>query len=396
MTDESSFEERPPEETDLASRHLGATVLAASDESFGEKENLLNPAPPNFEPGNYGNRGEIVDGWETRRRREPGHDWVIVRLGAAGKITGIDVDTSFFTGNYPETCSVEACGVEGYPGVRPLQSQETGWTTLVPGSALTGGQHNVFSIADEQRFTHVRLSVFPDGGVARLRIFGRVLSDPRDFDGMTVDLVSERNGGYVSSCSDGYYSSPRQLIRPDEARVMGDGWETRRRRENGNDFVTFGLGIAGRPCQVVVDTSRFRYNASDSVALWGSNADIPPPLGSGTWSPILSETKLEPDTRHVFRLGDTNTICWARLDAFPDGGLARLRVIGDVDPAARKKAGLRFFNSLPNSHAVSILADSRVGPDAAVRLARRRPLTEGTDADLESLAPLLYGRTRGE
>ncbi|MFC7649733.1 hypothetical protein ACFQX6_62330 [Streptosporangium lutulentum] len=175
---------------DLASRWLGGSVMAASDESFGLKENLLVPAAADFVPGRYDHRGEIVDGWETRRRRgEPGHDWTIVRLGAPGVITEIDVDTSFFTGNYPPACRIEARGTEGYPGADELAGTDEGWIEIVPRSPLKGDGHNLFAVSDPRRFTHVRLSIHPDGGVARLRVRGEVVPDPRRWDGVTFDLA---------------------------------------------------------------------------------------------------------------------------------------------------------------------------------------------------------------
>lgn len=392
----ASAGERPTVETDLAARRLGGTVVGASDESFGEKENLLVEAPPQFEPGHYGPRGEIVDGWETRRRRDlPGHDWVIVRLGVGGVVTSIDVDTSFFVGNSPETCRVEACGVDGYPSLADLKGLETDWVELVGMTALKGGEHNLLHVSDERRFSHVRLSAAPDGGIARLRIYGRAIPDPREFDGVSVDLVLERNGGFVAACSDGFYSSPRQLIRPDEARVMGEGWETRRRRDGGHDFVLFGLAVAGRPRQAVVDTSCFRYNASGSVALFGSSDEVPPPVDSADWEPLLLETRLQPDTRHVFRLGETGAQRWVRLDAVPDGGIARFRLMGDVAPDGRAAAGLRFFNALPVTQAVRLLTDLQVSDAAAGELASRRPFGAGEAAGLDALAPVLRGSPRG-
>lgn len=201
-------------DTDLAVRWLGGSVLAASDESFGDKESLIQGEPAAFEPGHYGNRGEIVDGWETRRRRTPGHDWAIVRLGAPGIIDAVDIDTSFFTGNYPVRAWVEACAAEGYPGVDVLLSEDTAWSTVVPPSPLRGDAHNTFPVTDSHRYTHVRLSIDPDGGVARLRVLGRIVPDPRVFDGLTIDAAALENGARVVSSSDGFYTSAGSVIRP--------------------------------------------------------------------------------------------------------------------------------------------------------------------------------------
>jgi allantoicase len=282
--------------TDLASRWLGGSVVAASDESFGEKENLLTPAPAAFEPGRYGPRGEIVDGWETRRRRSPGHDWAIIRLGAPGVITAVDVDTSFFTGNFPAEVSVEACGCEGYPAPEEL----TGWERLVPRSALAGDSHNVFPVTDGRRYTHLRLSAYPDGGIARLRVPGRVVPDPRGLEDLTIDLAGQAYGGVVVASSDDYFTSAAQLNRPDRARTMGEGWETRRRRDGGHDHVVFRLAFPGVVRRIVVDTAHFKYNASAEVALTGSAQDLPPPAGSPARRPLLGRTRLQPDTRHEF------------------------------------------------------------------------------------------------
>jgi allantoicase len=360
---------RSPAAVDLASRWLGGAVVAASDESFGDKENLLTPGAPAFEPGRYGNRGEIVDGWETRRRRDGLHDWVVVRLGAPGIITAVTVDTSFFTGNYPEHCAVHACGFEGYPGPDELTGQGADWLEIVPRSPLRGGCENAFAVTDRRRFTHVRLSVYPDGGIARLRVSGQVVPDPRGLEDLTVDLLSQSHGGLVAASSDDYFSAAAALNRPGLARSMGEGWETRRRRDAGNDFVVFRLGFAGRIRRIVVDTSYFRYNASESIEVYGS-------AGDQFDAVLLPRTRVQPDTRHEFVVSHPEAVTAIRLDAFPDGGLSRVRAIGTIGPAARRSAGYRWFNALPFTQAVVALTDGGVPPAAAAELAGRRPVQE--------------------
>ena len=395
---------------DLASRWLGASVVAASDESFGEKENLLKPHAPAFEPGQYGNRGEIVDGWETRRRRESGHDWALVRLGTPGIVSSVEVDTSFFTGNYPESCRIEACGVEGYPSPAELADPATEWIEIVPRSPLRGDVRNSFPVASPIRFTHLRLSIFPDGGVARLRVFGRVVPDARHLDGLTIDLAGQQYGGAVVASSDGFYSSAGVLNRPDRARTMGEGWETRRRRDAGNDYVILELGAAGTIRRLVIDTAHFKYNASAQIAVLGTTLESVPSVESSEWVELLPRTRLQPDTRHVFAIDSgIDAVSAIRLDAFPDGGLSRVRAIGSVHPDARRRAGYRWFNSLPSGQAIRCLTDAGLPSDMAAAIVQERPLREDWLGDdraqprnarrdlgpyLPALAALLAGRPR--
>jgi allantoicase len=398
-------------ETDLASRWLGSSVLAASDESFGDKENLLNPGPTAFEPGHYGNRGEIVDGWETKRRREPGHDWALIRLGTPGVIKSVDVDTSSFTGNYPQFCIVEACGCEGYPSPAELNDAATEWVAIVHRSPLRGDMHNIFPVSDPRRFTHVRLSAFPDGGIARLRVLGQVVPDPRLVDGRTIDLAGQEYGGAVVLSSDGFYTSAQMLNRPDRARTMGEGWETRRRRDAGHDFVEFRLGFPGEVRQLIIDTAHFKYNASAEIEVYASAEEPPPPEESPEWLPLLPRTRLQPDTRHVFPVTHEQVVASVRLEAFPDGGLSRVRVIGIIDPGARRTAGYRWFNSLPPDQGVHCLEAAGVTPDVAASVTEQRPLSEqwlddfrrriasgsskaGEEACLDTLTAMLEGAPR--
>lgn len=382
--------------TDLASRWLGGSVIAASDESFGEKENLLNPAPAAFEPGHYGPRGEIVDGWETRRRRSPGHDWVLIRLGASGIITEVDVDTSFFTGNFPQAVSLDACGCEGYPSPGELAGAR--WEPIVPRSELTGDSHNRFQVTDPRRFTHLRLAAYPDGGIARLRVLGQPVPDPRGLEDLSIDLASQQYGAAVIATSDDFYTSASHLIRPDQARTMGEGWETRRRRDAGHDHVIIRLAFPGVIRRIIVDTAHFKYNASAEIALHGSAEDHAPqgpPETSPSWTPVLARTRLQPDTRHEFPSRPDHPVATVRLDAYPDGGLSRVRLIGHLTPQARRAAGLRWFNSLPAPQAIQCLTAAGIDPDRAADLAARRPLTEGTVAvGHPALASMLEGQPR--
>jgi allantoicase len=353
-----SFTARP----DLAARQLGGSVVFANDELFAEKENLIRPEPPVFAAGTFGHKGKIYDGWETRRRREPGHDHAIVRLGVAGIVHGVVVDTSYFRGNYPPEISVEALAVPGYPS--PAELAGMAWQPLVGRSPARGDAVNSYGVADRHRWTHVRLSIYPDGGVARFRVHGEVLPDPAFLTG-TIDLAAMENGGQVTGCSDAFYSSPGNLIRPGRARVMGDGWENARRRGPGNDYVIVALAAAGRPRLIEVDTSYFVGNAPGWVRLLAADERAPGPGGtpdvladSSSWRELLPRTRVQPDTRHRFAMTGRPAVTHVRLDVIPDGGLARLRVHGEIDPQALADLRQRWQAALPDT-------GRPTGPDAA-------------------------------
>jgi allantoicase len=256
-------------------------------------------------------------------------------------------------------------------------------------------------VADPRRFTHIRLSIFPDGGVARLRVLGHVIPDPRGLERLTVDLAGQEYGGAVVASSDDFYNSASLLNRPDTARSMGEGWETQRRRGAGHDYAIFQLAFAGQVRQLIVDTAHFKYNASAEVAAYGCGGDAAPPAGSPDWQPLLARTRLQPDTRHVLPVSSPGPVAWVRIDAFPDGGLSRVRVIGSIDPAARGPAGCRWLNSLPAGQAVRCLTGAGLAPDMADDVAGQRPLTGAwledfrrrhEETDLTALAIMLEGR----
>jgi allantoicase len=249
--------------------------------------------------------------------------------------------------------------------------------TIVPKSPLRGNEHNVFEASDPRRFTHVRLSIFPDGGIARLRVAGRVVPDPRGLEALTIDLASQEYGGAVVASSDDFYTAASMLNRPGRARSMGEGWEARRRRDGGCDHVVFRLAFPGVIRRIVVDTAHFKYNASAEAALHGCLQDTIPPSDSTAWLPLLGRTRLQPDTRHEFESQCAQPVVMVRLDAIPDGGLSRVRLIGSIEPKARRAAGYLWFNSLPTAQAVQCLVETGMSPDLATEVERHRPLNEG-------------------
>ena len=319
---------------DLAVRTLGGSVVHANDDAFAARQNLITPGPAVFDPSTFGPQGKVYDGWETRRRREAGHDEAIVRLGAPGVVRGVVIDTSWFTGNYPPEASVEGVALDGHPSVDDLLA--AGWETLLPRTAIKGDTENPFAVDSTRRVTHVRLRIFPDGGVARLRVHGEALPDPALLDGLgTVDLAALENGGVVTGCSNLFYSSPNNLLRPGPARSMGEGWETARRRDDGNDWVELALAAEGTIAVAELDTSWFLHNAPGWATLRGRS-------GPGAWFDLLPRVPLRPDTRHRFVLADAPPATAVRLDIHPDGGMARLRLHGPLTDAGRAHLTTRW------------------------------------------------------
>ncbi len=312
---------------DLASRVLGGSVVHANDEFFAARENLVTPGPAAHDPTAFGPRGKVYDGWETRRRREPGDDFAVVRLGVPGVVEGVVVDTAWFRGNYPPHVSVDATEAAGYPSVDELLGAD--WTPLLARAPVKGGTENAFPVDLKQRFTHVRLTLHPDGGVARLRVHGRPAPDPALLTG-TVDLAALENGGDVVDCSDMFYASARNLLLPGRARNTGEGWENARRRGRGNDFVTVRLAGPGIVRRLVVDTSWFIGNAPGSVSVCGVDAREGSLHDEEAWTELLPRTRVQPDTRHQLPVASAEVVTHVRLDVFPDGGLARLRVLGEL------------------------------------------------------------------
>jgi allantoicase len=377
MTHPGEFTRLP----DLASARLGGRVVDANDEFFGEKENLLKGAKPLWIEGKYTDRGKWMDGWETRRRRTPGYDWCVIRLGLAGTIRGVVVDTSYFKGNYPEHFSLEACELGAPPykeEASRLKAAGTRWVELLPQTALGGDSENRFAVDHAGRFTHVRLKIYPDGGVARLRVHGEVMPAKNKTAG-ELDLVAIENGGRIVSSSDEFFGAPQNLLMPGRAKNMGEGWETRRRRGPGNDWVILKLGVPGVIRRVEVDTSHFKGNYPESCSLEAVYID--PSVADGAfyavadWKQVLPRTTLKSDRVHVFReqLVASGPATQIRFNIYPDGGVARLRIFGRAERPEDRLKGIQRFNQLSRGQARQALLDCCGSAKWAQQIVAQRP-----------------------
>lgn len=324
----------PPAFTDLpnlASERFGSAVIAANDEFFAAKESLVKPSEPEWREGVYTERGKWMDGWETRRRRTNGHDWAIVRLGLPGVVRGVAIDTSFFTGNYPEEASIDACSVEGTPSADEVASESTPWKPLLGRSKLSGNCVNTFAVNETRRVTHLRLNIFPDGGVARLRVYGDIVPEERTFArNREVDLAAMENGGFVVSCSDMHYGHRQNLILPGRSTHMGDGWETKRRRGPGHDWSIVRLARRGVIERVELDTDHYKGNAPGRCMLEQCDAGASFDADNAQWTPLMAETPVQPHARHKWSAVEGRAATHVRLNIYPDGGVARLRLYGRV------------------------------------------------------------------
>ena len=322
---------------DVASERLGAKVLGCSDEFFAPASDLLKVPEAVWREGEYTDHGKWMDGWETRRRRTPGHDWCVIRLGVPSRLHGVIVDTSFFRGNQPERCSIEACEA----GDDDARNGTAGWIPILAETSLKPDSRHPLRVVHDGRATHVRLNIFPDGGVARLRVFGEPARNPELRPGVTADLAALENGALVVGCSDMSFGKAQNLIYPGRSTHMGDGWETRRRRGPGHDWAVVRLAAPGVIARVEVDTDYFKGNAPESCSLEvcnlsGDGVEPAPSAARGApgdgphWKMVLPRTALAANDRASFDVSRQVPATHARLGNYPDGGIARLRLIGVV------------------------------------------------------------------
>lgn len=352
---------------DLASERLGGSVLYATDDFFAPKENLLKAHKPVWKEEEYTERGKWMDGWESRRKRVAGHDFAIIRLGVPGIIRGVVVDTSYFRGNFPSHCSIEACFAPPEASHDALND----WTEVLLKSELKGDSENAFAVENPHAFTHLRFHIYPDGGVARLRVHGEVVPEWHRQGGLRneLDLAAVEHGGQVLTCSDMFFGPKHNLIMPGPSSGMSDGWETRRRRGPGHDWVVVRLGAEAVVRRIEVDTAFFKGNYPDTCSIDGGEKEI------------LPRTKLLPDTRHIFMdaLQPVGPIQEMRLNVYPDGGVARLRVYGMATENARWNAVARRINTRIRPQAESELRSCCGSSEWVRQMIASRPFGSGSE-----------------
>lgn len=314
----------------LASADFGAKVVSCSNEFFGSAQRMLQAAEPVFVVGKFDDNGKWMDGWETQRKRSSGHDSAVIRLGISGVITGLDIDTSHFTGNFPAAASVQVCNSQNDP------DDNTVWTELVLPNSLAGNAHLFVPIDDSRVWTHVRLCIYPDGGVARLRVYGRTACDWAAQDPNALHEVSGLHfGGRIVGYNNAHYGTPSRVLMPGRGVNMGDGWETRRRREPGYDWCVIELGHAVNVQKIEIDTAHFKGNYPDQVSVQAAYVNDATDQSLITqamfWPELLAAQKTEMHKQHFYEadsLTDLGAVTHVRVNMFPDGGISRVRIWG--------------------------------------------------------------------
>ncbi|MEL6870467.1 MAG: allantoicase [Pseudomonadota bacterium] len=323
---------------DLAQPRLGSRVVFATDDFFADKSRMILPSDPVWIADKYDDNGKWMDGWESRRKRTPGHDYAIVRIGIPGIIRGVDIDTRHFVGNHPPHASLDACIAES-----DIPPDDVDWQPILDRRELGPNRQHFFAIQSDVPYTHLRLNIFPDGGVARLRIYGDVSPDWTALAAQApIDLFAVENGGRALACNDERFGTMHNLNAPGRGENMGDGWETARRRELGNDWVIVALGKPGIVERVLIDTAHFKGNYPDRVMLQAASLDTATKIdaewiaASEDWPVMLPTQTLAPDAEHVYvdELALSDTISHVRMNIYPDGGISRLRLFGSPVPGA--------------------------------------------------------------
>ncbi|ODV89554.1 hypothetical protein CANCADRAFT_140644 [Tortispora caseinolytica NRRL Y-17796] len=317
--------------TDVVGQKVGGSVISVSDEWFAEAANLLKPNPPVSHKGQFSFTGAVFDGWETRRHN-PDHDWVIIKTGVnSATIRGVEVDTGFFDGNHAPEIDVEATFLKPNEDIKNAK-----WIKVIDRHECGPAQRHHFILPSEtnEAYTHVRLNMYPDGGIGRFRVWGRpVVVLPEDKNAI-IDFAAVANGGQAISCSDQHFGTIDNLLLPGRGKDMGDGWETKRSRGKDHiDWAIIRLGAPTIPDHLLIDTAHFRGNFPKQVKVEGlySTEAEDPTVDDTRWNTLLDPQDCKADAEHVFKdLKTTDKITHVKLIIIPDGGVKRIRVFGKI------------------------------------------------------------------
>jgi len=314
---------------DLAQQRLGSKVVYSTDEFFAKANRINKMEEPVFIPNKFDGHGKWMDGWETRRKRSKGHDYLIIRFGKQGKISKIDIDTSHFNGNHPSFASIEACYSK-----KKIPQRDIKWKTILLKKKINPNSHNIFSVKGSSIFTHVKLNIFPDGGVARLRLFGEISVHKKMYGNKLINLSSLLNGASIIACNNEHFGKAENILAPGKGKNMGDGWETRRSRGKNFDWIIFKC-VKGKINNFEIDTHHFKGNYPDMCSIQASYINEKKTnkfiiKNSKKWKLLLNKSKLKPHKKHLFKnkLMKNNEVNYVRINIFPDGGISRVRIFG--------------------------------------------------------------------
>jgi len=317
---------------DLAQSRLGSKIVYKTDEFFAPAKRIINSWPPIFKEGVFDKHGKWMDGWETRRKRTKGHDYLILKLGKHGKIHKVDIDTSYFNGNQPSKVSLDACFSK-----KRLPSKNSKWVEILKKKSTKPNSHHFFNIKNKSIFTHVKLNIYPDGGIARIRIYGKMKIN-KPFGKKIINLTSVLNGATPIACNNEHFGRAENILAPGIGKNMGDGWETRRSRGKNFDWLILKCAAAGKINKIQIDTHHFKGNYPDKCSLQAAylNNKISTKSivsKSKNWKLLLNKVKLYAHKKHNFRnkLMKNKKVNFIKINIYPDGGISRIRVLGRAE-----------------------------------------------------------------
>jgi allantoicase len=313
---------------DLAQPRLGTKVLFKTDDFFASANRIISPMDPIFKTGVFDTHGKWMDGWESRRKRTEGHDYIILKLGKPGKIKKVDVDTSHFNGNQPAMVSIEGANSSSHK-INHLK-----WQTLLSKKKTKANSHHYFTVNSKKVFTHIKFNIFPDGGVARLKLYGSIAKSEK-LKNKKLNLASLLDGASVIACNNEHFGKAENILAPGKAKNMGDGWETRRRRGKGFDWLILNSLNGKEINKIEISTHHFKGNFPSYCSLQA--AFLPTSKNSKQivnsslkWKYLLKDAKLSANKTHIFKnnLMKKDKINFIKINIFPDGGISRFRIYG--------------------------------------------------------------------